>query len=225
MDGQALKSDWYGLFLDPFRTPSVLAAASPTTTSLYTSTNSIQQSKQAFCTMHNPTPQSQLRVNPPAKGRKRQDIGGGMKVPEPLAARREKNRIAASKCRTRNMQRQKQLEDRARTLQTQHTQLLMTIRELNEELLLLKERIVKQSWECGGGGGGGGGGDEAKCDWGRMIVSEMVLEDKILKRSSFSHSEGTVNTGGEVGLNGGGDDISEPWTVASWTEECLVGIS
>lgn len=56
--------------------------------------------------------------------------------------KRMRNRVAASKCRKRKLERISRLEDRVKNLKTQHTELVSSANVLRDELALLKQKVM-----------------------------------------------------------------------------------
>ncbi|KAJ8012265.1 hypothetical protein DPEC_G00066880 [Dallia pectoralis] len=56
--------------------------------------------------------------------------------------KRMRNRVAASKCRKRKLERISRLEDRVKNLKTQHTELISSANGLRDELALLKQKVM-----------------------------------------------------------------------------------
>lgn len=56
--------------------------------------------------------------------------------------KRLRNRVAASKCRKRKLERISRLEERVKNLKTQHTELLSSANVLRDELALLKQKVM-----------------------------------------------------------------------------------
>jgi hypothetical protein len=81
---------------------------------------------------------------------------------ERLAVKREKNRVAASKCREKKLKWEKDLSSRARTLQNSNMELQLTLDSLKDEQLYLKGQIVK-FWLNNGG-----------CVCGKDMVGEVA---------------------------------------------------
>ncbi|XP_061694426.1 transcription factor Jun-like [Syngnathoides biaculeatus] len=56
--------------------------------------------------------------------------------------KRMRNRVAASKCRKRKLERISRLEDRVKSLKSQHTELVSSANVLRDELALLKQKVM-----------------------------------------------------------------------------------
>lgn len=56
--------------------------------------------------------------------------------------KRMRNRVAASKCRKRKLERISRLEDRVKSLKNQHTELISSANVLRDELALLKQKVM-----------------------------------------------------------------------------------
>ncbi|XP_071372480.1 transcription factor Jun-like [Centroberyx affinis] len=56
--------------------------------------------------------------------------------------KRMRNRVAASKCRKRKLERISRLEDRVKSLKNQHTELVSSANVLRDELALLKQKVM-----------------------------------------------------------------------------------
>ncbi|XP_051943654.1 transcription factor Jun-like [Hippocampus zosterae] len=56
--------------------------------------------------------------------------------------KRMRNRVAASKCRKRKLERISRLEDRVKNLKNQHTELVSSANILRDELALLKQKVM-----------------------------------------------------------------------------------
>ncbi|KAM9791091.1 transcription factor Jun-like [Syngnathus typhle] len=56
--------------------------------------------------------------------------------------KRMRNRVAASKCRKRKLERISRLEDRVKNLKSQHTELVSSANILRDELALLKQKVM-----------------------------------------------------------------------------------
>ncbi|XP_077581074.1 transcription factor Jun-like [Stigmatopora nigra] len=56
--------------------------------------------------------------------------------------KRMRNRVAASKCRKRKLERISRLEDRVKNLKSQHTELVSSANVLRDELALLKQKVM-----------------------------------------------------------------------------------
>jgi hypothetical protein len=82
---------------------------------------------------------------------------------ERLTVKRERNRVAAAKCREKKGVWQKDLERKARTLQSSNLELHFTLGSLKEELLYLKEQIVGYRWYNG------------TCGCGKDMMSELTV--------------------------------------------------
>ncbi|XP_056149939.1 transcription factor Jun-like [Lampris incognitus] len=67
-----------------------------------------------------------------------------METQERIKAERKRmrNRVAASKCRKRKLERISRLEERVKTLKTQHTELVSSANLLRDELALLKQKVM-----------------------------------------------------------------------------------
>lgn len=67
-----------------------------------------------------------------------------METQERIKAERKRmrNRVAASKCRKRKLERISRLEERVKNLKTQHTELVSSASVLRDELALLKQKVM-----------------------------------------------------------------------------------
>ncbi|XP_029929929.1 transcription factor AP-1 [Myripristis murdjan] len=67
-----------------------------------------------------------------------------METQERIKAERKRmrNRVAASKCRKRKLERISRLEERVKTLKSQHTELVSSANVLRDELALLKQKVM-----------------------------------------------------------------------------------
>uniref|UniRef100_A0A3Q3X658 Transcription factor Jun n=1 Tax=Mola mola TaxID=94237 RepID=A0A3Q3X658_MOLML len=70
--------------------------------------------------------------------------GGGDTSQERIKAERKRmrNRVAASKCRKRKLERISRLEDRVKNLKSQNTELVSSANVLRDELALLKQKVM-----------------------------------------------------------------------------------
>ncbi|PWA17574.1 hypothetical protein CCH79_00011299 [Gambusia affinis] len=68
--------------------------------------------------------------------------GGGIPYSCTAERKRMRNRVAASKCRKRKLERISRLEDRVKNLKTQNTELVSSANVLRDELALLKQKVM-----------------------------------------------------------------------------------
>lgn len=59
-----------------------------------------------------------------------------------LERKRQRNRLAASKCRTRKLERISRLEDKVKNLKTENQELASMIKQLREHVGLLKVEVM-----------------------------------------------------------------------------------
>ncbi|KAM3873993.1 junE proto-oncogene, AP-1 transcription factor subunit [Diretmus argenteus] len=104
-----------------------------------------------------------------------------LETQERIKAERKKlrNRIAASKCRKRKLERISRLEEKVKVLKTQNLDLASTASMLREQVAQLKQKVMShvtngcqiavgstsaaKSGRGGGGGGGGSAGENSSC--------------------------------------------------------------
>lgn len=101
-----------------------------------------------------------------------------LETQERIKAERKKlrNRIAASKCRKRKLERISRLEEKVKVLKSQNSDLASTAAMLREQVAQLKQRVMSHvtngcqiavgstsAAKSGGGGGGGTGSEDSSC--------------------------------------------------------------
>ncbi|CAK6972519.1 junE proto-oncogene%2C AP-1 transcription factor subunit [Scomber scombrus] len=99
-----------------------------------------------------------------------------LETQERIKAERKKlrNRIAASKCRKRKLERISRLEEKVKVLKNQNSDLASTAAMLREQVAQLKQKVMSHvtngcqiavgaAAKSGGGGGGGTGSEDSSC--------------------------------------------------------------
>lgn len=128
--------------------------------------------------------------------------------------KRMRNRIAASKCRKRKLERISRLEEKVKTLKSQNSELASTANMLREQVAQLKQKVMNHVnsgcqlmltqqlqtfW-----GGVSGGGERTDCGWTKRTLP--------------------VKVSGNISLNRDGiwDDVARHWQDRGWAKvpEC-----